>query len=112
MEAAYRSEGDVETKLLQPLFRDILGYPNSELSWKAPVRITLGREVRTKQADLIVSHRGEPTHAARQLPSGAWTSKLGEWEDIEHDTLEALEGSEGRGEAYGRVALILKRERR
>ena len=25
-----------------------------------------------------------PTHAARQLPSGAWTSKLGPLEDIEH----------------------------
>jgi hypothetical protein len=44
-----------------------------------------------------------PTHAARQLPSGAWTSKLGNAEDIEHD-LRALEG-----EIYGAVALILKR---
>ncbi len=30
---------------------------------------------------------GEPTHAARQLPSGMWTSKLGDWEDIEHQSL-------------------------
>src|SRR5437016_6126236 len=27
---------------------------------------------------------GAPKHAARQLPNGRWTSKLGEWEDIEH----------------------------
>src|SRR5205807_2520447 len=27
---------------------------------------------------------GVPKHAARQLPSGRWTSKLGEREDIEH----------------------------
>jgi hypothetical protein len=47
--------------------------------------------------------RGVPTHAARQLPTGVWTSKLGEAEDIEHE-LRALEG-----EVYGRVALILKR---
>lgn len=32
------------------------------------------------------------THAARQLPNGRWTSKLGDFEDIEHDTLEGLEG--------------------
>jgi hypothetical protein len=25
----------------------------------------------------------EPTHAALQLPSGSWTSKLGDWEDID-----------------------------
>lgn len=46
-----------------------------------------------------------PTHAARQLPSGLWTSKLGPQEDIEH-TLEAVEGP-----AYGRLALVLKRSR-
>src|SRR5437016_4446298 len=34
---------------------------------------------------------GEPTHAARQLPNGSWTSKLGEDIDITH-TLPALEG--------------------
>ncbi len=34
-----------------------------------------------------------PTHVARQLPDGTWTSKLGEFEDIEHPTLRVL----GRG---------------
>jgi hypothetical protein len=47
-----------------------------------------------------------PTHAARQLSSGRWTSKLGELEDFEH-ALYDLEGL-----AYGRVALLLKRELR
>jgi len=28
----------------------------------------------------------EPLHAAIQLPNGHWTSKLGAWEDIEHDS--------------------------
>jgi hypothetical protein len=46
---------------------------------------------------------GSPTHAARQLPTGLWTSKLGELEDIEHE-LRALEGTE-----YGLVAQIMKR---
>jgi len=31
------------------------------------------------------------THAARQLESGRWTSKLGELEDIEHTTLAQLQ---------------------
>jgi hypothetical protein len=32
-----------------------------------------------------------PTHMARQLPDGAWTSKCGGNEDIAHFTLDALE---------------------
>jgi len=48
----------------------------------------------------------EVTHAAKQLPNGNWTSKLGDWEDIEHKTLTSLEGN-----AYGSVALFLKRPR-
>ena len=52
---------------------------------------------------LFADAAGMQTHAARQLASGRWTSKLGQAEDIEHD-LHALEG-----EIYGVVALILKR---
>jgi len=44
-----------------------------------------------------------PTHVARQLPNGRWTSKLGELEDIEHD-LHDLEG-----DVYGRVVVIMRR---
>jgi hypothetical protein len=46
---------------------------------------------------------GVPTHVARQLAGGRWTSKLGRSEDIEHD-LHAL-----GGDVYGAVVLILKR---
>lgn len=53
---------------------------------------------------IYVDAEGMPSHAARQLPSGKWTSKLGKLEDIEHDTLTALEG-----DAYGTVALVMKR---
>ncbi len=49
---------------------------------------------------------GLPAHAARQKENGLWTSKLGEAEDIEHATPEALEG-----DAYGKVIIILKRPR-
>ncbi len=44
-----------------------------------------------------------PTHAARQLDSGLWTSKLGELQDIEHQ-LRDLEGA-----IYGTVACIMRR---
>jgi hypothetical protein len=44
-----------------------------------------------------------PTHAARQLPTGRWTSKLGKSEDIEHD-LHAL-----AREVYGAVVRVFRR---
>lgn len=58
---------------------------------------------------LYVDEDGVPTHAARQLPSGEWTSKLGRSEDITHQTLEALESGENNMLGYGSAALILKR---
>ena len=41
---------------------------------------------------LYVDDSGKPTHAARQLPNGAWTSKLGELEDIVHVTVDDVNG--------------------
>ncbi len=52
---------------------------------------------------LFTDARGVPKHAARQLPSGLWTSKLGALEDIAH-SLHDLEGTE-----YGKVAVTMKR---
>jgi hypothetical protein len=56
-----------------------------------------------EKAALFATADGFPTHAARQLPSGRWTSKLGKSEDIEHD-LHAIEG-----EVYGGVLRIFRR---
>lgn len=53
---------------------------------------------------LYEDESGNWLHASRQLPGGAWTSKLGEWEDIQHAMPEHLEG-----DAYGRVAYYMKR---
>lgn len=50
---------------------------------------------------------GKPTHASRQLPSGAWTSKLGRDVDIEHQAVEGL-----CGPAYGVVAAFMRRSRK
>src|SRR6266566_3667632 len=38
-----------------------------------------------------------PTHMARQLPTGYWTSKLGELEDIQHVGLDQLNCRDSRG---------------
>jgi hypothetical protein len=46
------------------------------------------------------------THAARQLPDGRWTSKLGKAEDIEHDAPEDVAGG-----IYGEVVQVMKRPR-
>lgn len=56
---------------------------------------------------LYADETGEPQHAARQIESGVWTSKLGELEDIDHNTLRGVEGRQ-----YGTVVRILKRPRR
>ena len=54
---------------------------------------------------LYVDDRLSVTHAARQLPDGRWTSKLGPQWDINH----SLEGVCGPPPAYGRVAQIMRR---
>ncbi|MDZ7956428.1 MAG: hypothetical protein RMY34_00715 [Aulosira sp. DedQUE10] len=60
-------------------------------------------EVGFEKIAIYATEDGELTHAARQLPNGKWTSKLGRWQDIEHE-LEGL-----AGEMYGSVQQILKR---
>jgi hypothetical protein len=52
---------------------------------------------------LFADSTGVPTHAARQLANGRWTSKLGKLEDIEHE-LRDLEG-----DLYGTVLVLMKR---
>jgi hypothetical protein len=52
----------------------------------------------------IYAINGRPQHAARQLGNGAWTSKLGDWWDIEHATVEGVESN-----SYGDVAVFMKR---
>jgi hypothetical protein len=47
-----------------------------------------------------------PTHAARQLENGHWTSKLGPLEDITHFVHDAVNGP-----AYGQAVKFLSRRR-
>lgn len=53
---------------------------------------------------IYVDDDGFPTHMARQLENGSWTSKLGQNIDIEHSTLEALYGPK-----YGTVGKFMSR---
>ena len=46
------------------------------------------------------------THAARQLPNGKWTSKLGKAEDVEHESPEDVAGG-----VYGEVVQFMRRPR-
>lgn len=60
-------------------------------------------EAGVEKVAIFVDSGLAPTHMARQLPSGEWTSKCGRAEDLTHP-LEALEG-----EVYGTVAQIMRR---
>lgn len=55
---------------------------------------------------LYLDQSGKPTHAARQLADGTWTSKLGPYFDISHGTPEAVQGDE-----YGTLGAFLERPR-
>jgi hypothetical protein len=54
---------------------------------------------------IFLAHNGKPTHVARQLADGKWTSKLGANYDISHE-LEALAEEHG---SYGLVGQIMRR---
>ncbi|MBI1817617.1 MAG: hypothetical protein HYR72_21785 [Deltaproteobacteria bacterium] len=68
-----------------------------------------GHEAGFEKIAIYVDHRGMPSHTARQNGPGIWTSKLGDLEDIEHVSLEALAGPEP---AYGTVTRFMKRKRK
>ena len=53
---------------------------------------------------VIYGDQAEYEHAARQLPDGTWTSKLGLGIDINHKTVECLAGG-----PYGAPLIFLKR---
>lgn len=53
---------------------------------------------------IFADNSGDPRHAARQLPSGGWTSKLGEHVDIEHAELDLVGGV-----WYGEPAVYMRR---
>ena len=63
-------------------------------------------EPETEKVALFAGRDGSPTHAARQLEDGTWTSKLGQLEDIQHQQLDHVSGGD-----YGEPVLVLKRHK-
>lgn len=58
---------------------------------------------------IFADDNGNALHAARQLPDGQWTSKLGQWIDISHEKVAAVTGSPVADSDYGHVALFMLR---
>jgi hypothetical protein len=61
-------------------------------------------EPETEKIAIYVDQNGNPTHVARQLPDGKWTSKLGKAEDIEHNSAQGLDS-----DLYGKAAVFMMR---
>jgi hypothetical protein len=61
-------------------------------------------EIGTQKIVLYANAQGAPTHAARQLEDGKWTSKLGKEWDISHHTPMGMSGKN-----YGQIAVYMKR---
>jgi hypothetical protein len=80
---------------------ELLGYKRLEHHDALAKSLEIGVRKVAIYADV---HADSWTHAARQLPNGKWTSKLGDFEDVEHDTPEGLVGS-----FYMNLACIMKR---
>jgi hypothetical protein len=57
---------------------------------------------------IYVTLDGRPKHAARQLASGAWTSKLGDGWDIEHPTVEDVSNDLSPA-GYGLAVAFMRR---
>lgn len=55
----------------------------------------------------IYASEGTPQHIARQIEDGNWTSKMGDYEDIQHTSLGCISGP-----VYGKVDLFMARKQR
>lgn len=56
------------------------------------------------QVAIYLDPSGTPTHASRRLKNGNWTSKLGDFEDIEHNDVNGVCCA-----TYGETVIILCR---
>jgi hypothetical protein len=77
---------------------ELCGYSKTESSDLEPA---------AEKVAIYVDLDTTPTHVAKQSRSGVWMSKLGKGYDIEHESLDTLEGDQV--DEYGIVAQVLKR---
>lgn len=57
-----------------------------------------------KKIALYENNEGDFTHIARQMESGKWTSKMGNYEDIEHYDLIGISGN-----FYGKPSMYMRK---
>lgn len=62
-------------------------------------------EIGFQKIAIFIKENNIPTHTARQLDNGKWTSKIGELEDIEHNLFDLI------GNQYGKIGVIMKRKK-
>jgi len=91
---------------VEPREETVVGFVRAFVHLGYTVCDTSDLEPNYEKLAIYADSTNTPSHMARQLSSGHWTSKLGELEDIQHLTLDQLSGSD-----YGRVVQILKRKR-
>ncbi|MEM9680530.1 MAG: hypothetical protein AAF901_09425 [Bacteroidota bacterium] len=58
----------------------------------------------TEKVAIYVDEKGKPTHAARQLATGEWTSKLGKSNDVSHSIYSMENG------CYGNIGVFMSRD--
>jgi hypothetical protein len=63
-------------------------------------------EAGVEKVAIFASSEQVPTHVARQLADGSWTSKLGRLEDIAHIDVNGVGGTD-----YGEIVAFLRRRR-
>jgi hypothetical protein len=63
-------------------------------------------EAEFEKIAIFAKPSGKPAHAARQLPDGGWTSKLGDEQDIRHAELRGVENH-----IYGVSVQCMRRKR-
>jgi hypothetical protein len=66
--------------------------------------VHLNHECGADQVAIYLTSSGTPTHASRRLENGNWTSKLGDFEDIEHNDVNGV-----CCDTYGETVIILCR---
>lgn len=75
-----------------------------------PVKLKRGKDANATEGGfdrIAIYGNGEQfKHVTHQLDSGWWASKLGDWEDIEHESLAVLESA-----AYGQVSVVMRRSK-
>jgi hypothetical protein len=106
-----------DTRWWQPLpFGGYYWPPTVPFVWSLSVMLEVFRELGYEQCTtgdpetgynkivIYCDGLGDPTHGARLLESGRWTSKLGDKEDIEHDDVACLGGG-----LYGEAFAFMRR---